>query len=456
MATINFTGTAGTSVVVPGGYTLLGGGFTYYSDGLGVVEYGVTSEIVSDVVVSGSQRYTAVIDLSPPHYWSRAGIAFVDPITRTGVKVYLYQEGATLVIQEQVAGADGASIASTSVGASGLITLDVDFNSTSGAITVFINATQVLTGTFAGTKTNLRAGIHAASDGTAGPSIRSLTTPAGASVPVIDDINTNEQVRVGSSGNTITTSNLGTLTSLAIGSKSATSLSATGGDGTFSMPTLSDGVAYELMGINTATAGDGTSTADISVTLLPLSTQDYVTLSGTLNTTNTGVLYNFSPAAVVGDQIVFLTASNTSVDAQGNLATDLVGTQQMWHIQASTKVARSYDVTTGESAGLTVSITGVAGTGAVGTVTPSLGATGLTVTITGVAGAGTVGTVVPSLGSGEDITVAISGVAGTGTVGTVTTTLTDYIVRVSTDLPKFIVSVAKSIRRSFKKSFRKK
>lgn len=288
-------------------------------------------------------------------------------------------------------------------------------------------------------------------------------------------------VRSGSTGNTYTTTSLSSVSGITIGTLAATSISDTSGDGTHSVPSLVDGVAYELYGtrtvIFTGVGGSPTTTTNFQ----PLSTQNYVTLSGTLNTTNTGVLYNFSPAAVVGDQIVFFTADNTSVDAQGNLATDFVGTQQMWHIQASTKVARSYDVTTGESAGLTVSITGVAGTGTVGTVTPILGATGLTVAITGVAGTGTVGTVVPSLGSGADITVAISGVAGTGTVGavtpvlgattltvgitgvsgtgtvgTVTTTLTDYIVRVSTDLPKFIVSVAKSIRRSFKKSFRKK
>ena len=293
------------------------------------------------------------------------------------------------------------------------------------------------------------------------------------------DINTNNTVKIGSTGNTISTSGLGTLTSLTIGGVAATGLSAPSGDGTFTMPAFSDGVVTSLLGTVAAVAGDGTDTANRSVALQAPNAWSYVTLTGTLNTSTTGILYNFSPAAVPGDQIVFETG-NVIVDAQGNIDTDT--NTSLWHIQASTGIARTVAVTVeGGVSGLTVSITGVAGTGAVGTVTPNLGSTGLTVAITGVAGTGTVGTVVPSLGSGADITVAISGVAGTGTVGavtpvlgattltvgitgvsgtgtvgTVTTTLTDYIVRVSTDLPKFVATVAKSIRRSFKKSFRKK
>ena len=178
-------------------------------------------------------------------------------------------------------------------------------------------------------------------------------------------------IRSGSTGNAYTTTGLSSVSSITIGTLAATAISDTSGDGTHSVPSLTDGVAHELYGIKTITI-NGTGGSPTTTALLnPLSTQNYVTLSGTLNTTNTGVLYNFSPAAVVGDQIVFLTANNTSVDAQGNLTTDLSGTQQMWHIQASTKIARSYDVTTG-TAGLTANVTGVSATTGFGSLLATL------------------------------------------------------------------------------------
>lgn len=246
----------------------------------------------------------------------------------------------------------------------------------------------------------------------------------------IDDINSGGVIRVGSTGNTITTTGLATLTSLTIGSVSATSLSATGGDGTFSMPAFVDGGTYQLLGTKTVTAGDGTNTANISKSLDAPTSHSYVTLSGTLNTTNTGVLYNFSPAAVVGDQIVYITANGT-VDAQGNYEGDFDGTQTMWHIKASDGVTRSYDV-----------ITGVVG---------------LTVNLTGVSTIANVGTITPSLGSGADINVSLTGVGSTASVGIIVATITEYIVNtVSEDLPKFLKDAVKAFRKPFSKSFRKK
>ena len=232
-------------------------------------------------------------------------------------------------------------------------------------------------------------------------------------------------IRSGSTGNAYTTTGLSSVSSITIGTLAATAISDTSGDGTHSVPSLTDGVAHELYGIKTITI-NGTGGSPTTTALLnPLSTQNYVTLSGTLNTTNTGVLYNFSPAAVVGDQIVFLTANNTSVDAQGNLTTDLSGTQQMWHIQASTKIARSYDVTTG-TAGLTATVTGVSVTASVGTLTATLGpGPALNATVTGVAATTAVGTLSGTLG-GATLTANVTGVSATTGFGSLLATLVDY------------------------------
>lgn len=241
--------------------------------------------------------------------------------------------------------------------------------------------------------------------------------------PTLYDLNGNNIVKVGSIGNTISTAGLGTLTSLTIGSVTAASLSAPGGDGTFNVPAFSDGTTFGLLGTVTATAGDGTATANRSVTLQPTDGWTYVTLAGTLNSSNTGILYNFSPAAVAGDQIVF-ESGNVIVDAQGNIETDT--NTSLWHIQASTGVVRSVAVTV-EGTGLSAGITGVSATANIGTLTVTLGSPpDINVDITGVAATASVGTLTVSLG-GAEITANITGVSSTAAVGTITVSLTTYV-----------------------------
>lgn len=168
----------------------------------------------------------------------------------------------------------------------------------------------------------------------------SLNTPPAT----IYDINGNNVVRVGSTGNTISTAGMGTLTSITLGGKAATNLNAPGGDGPFDMPGFVDGASYSLMGSVTAVATDGTNSDDLAVTLYPPIGYDYVTLAGTLNTSNTGVLYQFSPAAAVGGQIVFPLAC--IVDAQGNLLTDVDGSQTLYYITPA-GVVYQFTLTTG-------------------------------------------------------------------------------------------------------------
>lgn len=171
-------------------------------------------------------------------------------------------------------------------------------------------------------------------------------------------------VRSGSTGNAYTTTGLTSVTAISIGTLAATSISDTSGDGTHSVPSLTDGVTHELYGTKTVTVTGTEGAPTTSTSFQPLVTQNFVTLSGTLNTTETGGLYNFSPDAVVTDQIVFPSAGIT-YDAQGNI-TGEAGTYNCWHIQASTKIARSYSVTL--SGGVIVSITPLGGVTSSGNV----------------------------------------------------------------------------------------
>lgn len=152
--------------------------------------------------------------------------------------------------------------------------------------------------------------------------------------PEIVSINGNNVVRPGTSGNQVVTVGIGTLTSLTFGGKAATSLAAPSGTGTFTMPALADEQVYSLFGNVTALATDGTKSDTLTVSLLPPEGWDYVPLTGTLNTSDTGTLEGYT--AVPGDQILF--PLSCRVDAQGNVETDT--NVQLWHIAESTKIAR--------------------------------------------------------------------------------------------------------------------
>lgn len=164
-------------------------------------------------------------------------------------------------------------------------------------------------------------------------------------------------VRSGSTGNAYTTTGLSSVSGITIGSLAATSISDTSGDGTHSVPSLADEVAHELYGTKTVTVTGTGGSPTTTTSFQPATGNTFVTLSGTLNTTETGGLYNLSPAAVVTDQIVF-PSTGLTYDAQGNVSGE-AGVYNCWHIQASTKIARSFTVTLGGGSGGSNYTTGV-------------------------------------------------------------------------------------------------
>lgn len=169
-------------------------------------------------------------------------------------------------------------------------------------------------------------------------------------------------VQIGSSGNTAETTGLTAATSASLNGVAMTSIAGSSSPWTFSCPPLTDGaVSPYPSGTFTITGAEGSPTlAGVAVTLQTGLTA--VTLSGSLNTTNTGVLYNFSPAAVVADEIFYPPDPSGStyiiVDAQGNIDTNHSGTVEFWHWEEATGITRSYDVILGSgltSSGLTSS-----------------------------------------------------------------------------------------------------
>jgi hypothetical protein len=160
-------------------------------------------------------------------------------------------------------------------------------------------------------------------------------------------------VRSGDTGVAYTTTGLSSVSGITIGSLAATSISDTAGDGTHSIPVLVDETAHELYGTRTVTITGTGGAPTTTVSFQPVAGTDFTTLSGTINATETGAVYAFSPAAVVNDQLVKPVA--LGIDAQANILGG-PGVYTVWHIQASTKIARSYTLTLGSEEGMSAGL----------------------------------------------------------------------------------------------------
>lgn len=134
----------------------------------------------------------------------------------------------------------------------------------------------------------------------------------------------------------------------------------------FTAPSLVDETTVPMPGVRELFATDGTVSAVIDVDVSFPAALRGVFLSGTLNTSSTGVSFGFIPAAKAGDVIAWPTEvdglgdplpepEQTIIDAQANISPAFfTGTRVFWHISVDASdsnigVARSYTVTLGEN-----------------------------------------------------------------------------------------------------------
>jgi hypothetical protein len=486
-----FTGTA-NSTYTPPGTALLYGTMAYNAAGNGIRPVNDNFSQLVDVIAAETTGYSeAVIDFTLATAGAEAGLCFIDG-TRSGFSLII--TSSALVLRKEVSGSAGSTIASLSTTNSGSATYRVSITLSTGDIVVTKNSTQVLTGTYTDIASGLRPGIQSyIYDGT-GASYASLVTSTGTGVArTIDSIGSSGVVTLGATGTAITTTGLGTLTSLTIGGVAVTALSAAGGDGTFTAPAMAEGLSVGLIGAAVGViAGDGTNTASTTCTLALPTGWSYITLAGTLNTSTTSLLYNAAPAVAAGDQIVGETAKITlyqSLDAE----TDYVGTQTLYHIDATDGVWRSFSLTTGNAGGSTATPSGTSLSLQVGTavargsasVTPAGRSLSLVVgTATASGGAGSPGNATPS---GVSVSLQVGTSVGRGSatatpagvslsltngtpvargaaivqaVGVVINLVSGLISFPRTDespnLPTFLVESVSKLRKTFRKSFRKK
>lgn len=170
----------------------------------------------------------------------------------------------------------------------------------------------------------------------------------------VTDVNTNEVVRVGSTGNTFTyTGFTGDPTAITIGSKSATSVSATGGSGTFSFPDYIDGQTYPLVGgSQTFTATYSAEQASLSVTLSAKVGHSIATVSGAVDDDDTYLGYHLTLA---NNDTIDYVSTELTVNADGGITTSTPGIYQLWHRATSTGVMTLLNVTVNEAGVVSVS-----------------------------------------------------------------------------------------------------
>lgn len=170
----------------------------------------------------------------------------------------------------------------------------------------------------------------------------------------LDNINggTNS-VQIGSIDNIANTTNLTTVSSATLNGVVMTPITGSVSPWTFTCPPLTDGAVSPYPGgLFTITGTEGSPTLSNVVVTLPTGLVEQV-LAGTLNTTNNGVLFNFNPAAVVGDRIFYpsVPAVNKyiTIDPKGNIDTNFFGDVVFWHYEASTRITRSFIVLLGNT-----------------------------------------------------------------------------------------------------------
>ncbi len=176
-------------------------------------------------------------------------------------------------------------------------------------------------------------------------------------------------VTFGDTGQTLATTGLTDIASMTIDGLEVPSVSATGGDGTWSFFVRTTGAVVPPYGSDLVVTVTDTNddTADSVIDVVPSDTQDWVQITSVVTTE--GYL-GAEITLTVGDQIAFdlvatldpdetLGLVNNYIDVDGGIFTDYIGSQTIWHWNHTTGVVTSHTLITGE--GETIGIVSVNG-----------------------------------------------------------------------------------------------
>lgn len=208
-----------------------------------------------------------------------------------------------------------------------------------GDTTVFYNGNSVMTWNFTELSTVKNVGITSLSG--RGSNFATSITVSETFQDITSVANGTDNVYAGGTfncavvdfGATVTG---GTLDGVALSAANNTSLT---------VPGLVDGVTTPKIGSRTLTLTDGSLIASRQVNVGVPAGLAAVQLASNFSNGIDTILYQFSPAAVVGDWIYYDPTEGTA-DKYGYYTSDSVGVMTLWHVQLSTGIARSFNVVT--------------------------------------------------------------------------------------------------------------
>lgn len=342
MAILTFSGgTANATYTPPAGWTSYDSGFVF-SDATSIKNASATFGVILNDALSGGTLTSKISFVADSSGAPIVGIGFMTPAL-SGFIAQIAPASDTFTIALMTSGVDGTVLASGAISTFTSMTdgnpydLWVDFNAGTNSIVFKLAGVTLASTTYTGGVSALRGGTACYNN--TNNKITAIEVSSGTSYS-IDTLTT--PIPLGSTGNTINTTGLGTLSSLTIGGVSVSSLSATGGDGTFSAPAWADGVVGLLVGTGqTVIAGDGTNTATVSTGNVTAPSGNSTVI---LTSVNTSTAYLGGQMSLsVGDQIMFPTAASLStatnyIDVDGGIYTTFTGTQVIYKRSVSTGV----------------------------------------------------------------------------------------------------------------------
>lgn len=343
-ANLVFSGTAFTNYSIPSSHTAYGGApVQYAADGTSIFLPNAYSflQLVDNAICAGVCSAEVTVNWNNTFPGNEFGLCLIDS-TQTGASVIITPTLAR--IRNESNGSLGSTISQISLSTTGTakVTFKFEVDLSNGTVKVYKNGTEVLSGTYSGTTTGLRIGlqVYHASDIPI-HSYDNLITVTETTAKTIVSINGGAGVRVGSTGNTINTLNMGALTGLTISGKAMTGIIGNN----FNAPPFVDGQVYALIGAASAVASDSGGSASKSTQLLPPEDWHVRTLEAPLNTTSS-VLVALDPAAQPGEQIL-IRIEDGQIAANGVYQGDVDGTFQAVRIRLNGTVD-IYDVHTVE------------------------------------------------------------------------------------------------------------
>ena len=255
---------------------------------------------------------------------------------RTGFSLIV--KNASTTLRKEVAGAGGATIATLSTTNTADATFSMDFNDTTGAITVRKNGTTVLTGTYTDTP-NLKLGIQSYNPGTA-QSYASVTidyTPA----QTVTSINGGNPITAGQTAIPIVASGFpskpDTLTATyAGGTKSITATIDAGGDANNFTMSVQDRIEAEDWPLNdsdvTYTFSVGAASASLTQKLVKKATETVLTCSGAITSDPGTLTYWLTQDGFTaeGGELAYISYGDLVLTADGGGSATDTGTFTSW------------------------------------------------------------------------------------------------------------------------------